>query len=69
MLHLIDFIYSMTLGNDIELYNLEDNFDMYVSIAKYANNCLPLNIIQNNIFKEFRIKKKISLKNYIIIFK
>ena len=48
----------MTLGNDIELYNLEDNFDMYVSIAKYANNCLPLNIIQNNIFKEFRIKKK-----------
>ena len=56
--YLIDFIYSMTLGNDIELYYLDDNFDMYVSIAKYANNCLPLNIIQNEIFKEFRIKKK-----------
>ena len=41
---------------------------MYVSIAKYANNCLPINIIQNDIFKEFRTKKKIFLKKYIIIF-
>ena len=57
--YLIDFIYSFTLGeNNCELYFLEDNFDMYVSIAKYANNCLPINIIQNDIFKEFRIKKK-----------
>ena len=31
---------------------------MYVAIAKYANNALPLDIIQNDIFKEFRIKKK-----------
>ena len=44
--------------NDLQIYELEDNFDMYVSIAKYANNCLPINIIQNDIFKEFRIKKK-----------
>ena len=40
------------------LERLEDNFDMYVSIAKYANNCLPIDIIQNDIFKEFRTKKK-----------
>ena len=57
--YIIDFIYSFTLGkNNIELHYLEDNFDMYVSIAKYSNNCLPINIIQNDIFKEFRTKKK-----------
>ena len=57
--YIIDFIYSFTLGkNNIELHYLEDNFDMYVSIAKYANNCLPIDIIQNDIFKEFRTKKK-----------
>ena len=32
---------------------------------KYANNCLPINIIQNDIFKELELKRKI--KNYIII--
>jgi len=57
--YLINYLYSMTLGNDNkELYYLEDNFDMYLSIAKYSNNSLPINIIQNDIFKEFRIKKK-----------
>jgi hypothetical protein len=57
--NIIDYIYSFTLGkNNCELYYLQDNFDMYISIAKYANNCLPINIIQNVIFKEFRIKKK-----------
>ena len=56
---LIDFLYSMTIGeNELKIYELEDNFDMYVSIAKYANNSLPLDIIQNDIFKQFRIKKK-----------
>ena len=49
----------MTIGeNDLQIYELEDNFDMYVSIAKYANNALPLDIIQNDIFRKFRIKKK-----------
>ena len=56
---LIDFLYSMTIGeNDLQIYELEDNFDMYVSIAKHANNSLPLDIIQNDIFRQFRIKKK-----------
>ena len=49
----------MTLGKDNkELYYLEDNFEMYLSIAKYANNAIPINMIQNDIFREFRIKKK-----------
>ena len=56
---LIDFLYSMTIGkDDLRIYELEDNFDMYVSIAKYANNALPLDIIQKDIFRQFRIKKK-----------
>ena len=56
---LIDFLYSMTIGeNDLKIYELEDNFDMYISIAKYANNALPIHIIQNDIFRKYRIKKK-----------
>ena len=66
---LIDFLYSMTIGeNDLRIYELEDNFDMYISIAKYANNSLPSDIIQNNIFKKYRIKKNISLKDIVIIY-
>ena len=35
----VDFIYNMTLTNNCEsLYDLEDNFDMYILIAKYASN-------------------------------
>jgi hypothetical protein len=55
----IDFIYNMTLTKDCEsLYDLDDDFNMYISIAKYACNSLPKNIIQNIIFNNFRIKKK-----------
>ena len=31
---------------------------MYVDIAKYANNAKPSNVIQNQIFNKFRVKKK-----------
>jgi len=55
----VDFIYNMTLTENCEsLYNLEDNFHMYISIAKYSSNALPKNIIQNIIFNKYRIKKK-----------
>tara|TARA_Y100000389_G_C17443742_1_gene510277 strand:+ start:110 stop:1645 length:1536 start_codon:yes stop_codon:yes gene_type:complete len=55
----IDFIYNMTLTGDCEsLYDLDDDFNMYISIAKFACNSLPKNIIQNIIFNKFRIKKK-----------
>ena len=62
--YVIDFLYSMTIGDDVELYELEDNFDMYISIAKYSNNSLPLDIIQNDIFRKYRIKKKHFPKNF-----
>jgi hypothetical protein len=55
----IDFIYNMTLTKECEsLYDLDDDFNMYISIAKYACNSLPKNIIQNIIFNKYRIKKK-----------
>ena len=49
----------MTLTKNGEsLFNLEDDFNMYILIAKYANNALPRNIIQNIIFNQYRVKKK-----------
>ena len=62
----VDFIYNMTLTkNGSSLFNLEDNFNMYISISKYASNSLPKNIIQNIIFNQYRIqKKKFPKKTY-----
>ena len=42
---------------------------MYISIAKYANNALPLDIIQNEIFRKYRIKRNNFLKGLVINFK
>ncbi len=55
----IDFIYNLTLTEEGDsLFDLEDNFNMYISIAKYSSNALPKKIIQNIIFNQYRIKKK-----------
>ena len=55
----VNFIYSMTLTEDCDsLYDMDDDFNMYISIAKYAKNSLPKQIIQNIIFNDYRIKKK-----------
>jgi len=55
----VDFIYNLTLKNNGEsLYDLDDDFDLYISIAKEATNSSPLKIIQHNIFNQYRIKKK-----------
>ena len=49
----------MTLNHKDEyLYKLKDNFNMYIAIAKEANNAIPKNIIQNFIFNKFKVKKK-----------
>ena len=54
-----DFLYNLTKNIDGNyLYGENDDFNMYINIAKYANNALPLMIIQNEIFNQFRIKKK-----------
>jgi len=55
----VDFIYNMTLTKDCQsLFDLDDDFNMYISIAKHASNALPKDIIQNIIFNNYRIKKK-----------
>jgi len=56
---LIDFIKSLTLDvNDEYLYKLEDDFNMYIEIAKKSNRAKPSNVIQYQIFNKFRVKKK-----------
>jgi hypothetical protein len=56
---ILDFIYSMTLNKSNEsLFNFHDDFELYISIAKTANQALPSLILQNDIFKKYRIKKK-----------
>ena len=55
----VDFIINLTMDiNGESLSKLKDDFNMYISISKYANNSLPRDIIQNYIFKNMRIKKK-----------
>ena len=55
----IDFIYNLTLTENGEsLSDLEDNFDMYIQISKYACNASPQKTIENIIFNQYRIKKK-----------
>ena len=59
----VDFIYNMTLTeNGNSLFDLEDNFNMYISISKFAKNSLPKDIIQHIIFNPYRIKKKVFPK-------
>jgi len=55
----VDFIINLTMDiNGESLSKLKDDFNMYISISKYACNALPKQIIQNYIFKDLRIKKK-----------
>jgi len=55
----INLIYNMTCDKyGKSLYDLDDDFDMYISIAKKAEFALPTYILQNFIFKDYRVKKK-----------
>ena len=45
--------------------DMEDNFSLYINIAKNAVNSLPFDILNNVIFKKYRVKKKnFPLKSY-----
>ena len=45
--------------------NMEDDFNLYISIARNATNSLPKDILDKDIFKEYRVKKKnFPLKSY-----
>ena len=51
---------KMCLDKDENSFlNMTDDFRLYINIAKYACNSLPREIIVNDIFNEYRIKKKL----------
>lgn len=54
--------YLVTDKEGQRLDKLDDNFDLYVTISRNANHCLPRDVIQSSFFKEFRIKKKLFPK-------
>ena len=65
----VDFLYNMTLTKDCQsLFDLDDDFNMYISIAKNASNALPKDIIQNIIFNNYRIKKRKFFSKKIILY-
>ena len=54
----IDFLHNMTLTKNGQCFlNVEDDFNLYIAISKYACNSLPKDIITNIIFEKYRIKK------------
>lgn len=56
----LKFLNHMCKNNcDISFCDMPDDFYLYKSIAKDACNCLPREIIMNDIFKSYRIKKKL----------
>ena len=45
--------------------DLHDNFDLYISISQFACHALPRFILEHDLFKQYRIKKKyFPLKSY-----
>ena len=65
----INFMNKMCLDKDENSFlNMPDDFRLYINIAKYACNSLPREIIMNDIFNEYRIKKKLfPRKSYYTI--
>lgn len=48
--------------NNNSLCDCEDDFNLYINIAKNANHALPRDIINHSIFKQYRITKKMFPK-------
>ena len=50
-------------GNNFR--DLDDDFNLYISIAKYADNSLPKETIKHKIFNKYRVpKKKFPIKSF-----
>lgn len=50
-------------GNNFR--DMDDDFNLYISIARYANNSLPKETLKNKLFKRYRVpKKKFPRKSY-----
>ena len=46
-------------ANNESFCDMRDDFKLYISIAEEACNSLPREIISHDIFKQYRIKKKL----------
>tara|TARA_B110000967_G_C18739008_1_gene486710 strand:+ start:148 stop:822 length:675 start_codon:yes stop_codon:yes gene_type:complete len=58
--YMINFLNKMSQNHlGMSFCDMNDDFNLYKSIAREACNCLPREIILQNIFKEYRIKKKL----------
>jgi len=59
--NILDFLIKLCINEekDINFLEMNDDFKLYISIAKNACNSLPRVIIQHDIFKKYRIKKKL----------
>jgi hypothetical protein len=50
--------YLVTDENGCRLDKEDDNFDIYIKISRTAKNTLPRDVIVNQFFHEYRVKKK-----------
>jgi hypothetical protein len=55
----LKFLYNLTLDKECNSFlDHADDFSLYISISKNAINSSPFRVIQNEIFKEYRVKKR-----------
>jgi len=65
---LLKLLYDLCSDNGNSFCDMTDDFNLYISIAKNACNSLPIDILNNNIFKEYSVKKKkFPTKSYYCI--
>ena len=64
--NIINLLYLLCSDKDGNSFrDLDDDFNLYISIAKNANNSLPKETIEHKLFKKYRVpKKKFPLKSY-----
>tara|TARA_Y100000287_G_C14095508_1_gene292530 strand:- start:147 stop:656 length:510 start_codon:yes stop_codon:yes gene_type:complete len=63
MMNLLNHMCTDKNGNNY--CNMPDDFSLYINISKDAVNSLPIDILENNIFKNYRVtKKNFPLKSY-----
>tara|TARA_B110001469_G_C9533495_1_gene265152 strand:+ start:113 stop:877 length:765 start_codon:yes stop_codon:yes gene_type:complete len=56
---LMDFLNGLCIdSNGSNFCDMDDDFDLYIAIARNANHSLPLDTLSNEIFKDYRVSKK-----------
>lgn len=64
---LLNLLNKMVMKNDVDSFmDNDEDFDLYINISKYSKNAIPQDILNNNIFKQFLLKKRKISKRYNI---